>query len=76
MSSGGYVVDFHTCDFFPERWFDLVIVLRADNSVLYNRLNARGYKENKIIENIDAEIHQVVLDEAQESYNEVRGPLS
>ncbi len=23
--SGGVIVDFHTCDFFPERWFDLVI---------------------------------------------------
>jgi adenylate kinase len=41
LASGGCVVDFHTCDFFPERWFDLVVVLRTDNSVLYARLEER-----------------------------------
>jgi len=29
VENGGCVVDFHTCDVFPERWFDLVLVLRA-----------------------------------------------
>lgn len=38
MSAGGNIVDFHSCDFFPERWFDLVIVLRVDNTVLFDRL--------------------------------------
>lgn len=41
MSGGGNVVEFHTVDFFPERWFDLVLVLRSDNAVLYDRLKAR-----------------------------------
>lgn len=41
MEQGGKIVDFHTCEVFPERWFDLVIVLRADNSVLYGRLEQR-----------------------------------
>jgi adenylate kinase len=36
--------------------------------VLYDRLQARGYAENKLTENIDAEIMQVVLDLARESY--------
>jgi adenylate kinase len=66
--SGGVVVDYHGCDFFPERWFDMVVVLRTDNTVLYDRLAARGYAENKLTENIDAEILQVVLDLARESY--------
>jgi adenylate kinase len=101
MTSGGNVVDFHTCDFFPERWFDLVVVLRTDNSVLYPRLvsryptsacqlslhlcygrflirhligrsnaRCRSYKDNKIQENIECEIMQVVLDEARESYKQ------
>ena len=30
---GGHVVDYHSCDLFPERWFDLVVVLTCDNSV-------------------------------------------
>ena len=34
MTAGGNVVDFHSCDFFPERWFDLVVILRTDNDVL------------------------------------------
>ena len=38
MCHGGNIIDFHSCDFFPERWFDLVLVLRADNTVLYDRL--------------------------------------
>ena len=41
MSKGGNVVDYHGCEFFPERWFDIVFVLRTDNSVLYKRLQQR-----------------------------------
>ena len=35
------VVEYHGCDFFPERWFDAVIVLRTDNTLLYDRLLKR-----------------------------------
>ena len=35
------IVDFHTSDFFPERWFDLVIVLRTDAAPHYERLEAK-----------------------------------
>lgn len=41
MQEGGKVVDFHTCEIFPERWFDLVLVLRADTSPLYDRMEKR-----------------------------------
>jgi adenylate kinase len=41
MDLGGIMVDFHTCDFFPERWFDLIVVLRADTEILYDRLMKR-----------------------------------
>lgn len=41
MTAGGNIVDFHTCDFFPDDWFDLVIVLRATNTNVYDRLQAR-----------------------------------
>ncbi|RQM10296.1 hypothetical protein B5M09_000119 [Aphanomyces astaci] len=70
MSSadGGIVVDFHTCDFFPERWFDLVVVLRTDNTTLFDRLTNRGYTAKKVSENVECEIMQVVLQDAQESY--------
>ncbi|KAF9580339.1 hypothetical protein BGW38_003056 [Lunasporangiospora selenospora] len=70
MRPGGKIVDFHSCDIFPERWFDLVVVLRTDNGVLYPRLEARGYNAKKINENMECEIMQVVLEEARESYAE------
>ena len=70
MSRGGVILDFHGADFFPERWFDLIVVLRTDNSVLYDRLAARRYPEKKLQENVEAEIMQVVLDEVTSSYRE------
>lgn len=66
----GLVVDFHSCDFFPERWFDIILVLRAKTDVLYDRLVERGYSEKKRTENIECEIMQVVLEEAKEAYDE------
>lgn len=41
VKDGGKVVDFHTCDIFPERWFDLVLVLRTDTANLYDRMVKR-----------------------------------
>lgn len=38
---GGVVMDYHSNDFFPQRFFDLVLVLRTDNTVLFDRLKAR-----------------------------------
>ena len=52
MQKGGNIVDFHSCDFFPERWFDLVLVLQVDNTTLFDRLKSRGYPQHKIMENI------------------------
>ncbi|KAI8815664.1 P-loop containing nucleoside triphosphate hydrolase protein [Fimicolochytrium jonesii] len=68
VSEGGRVVDHHGCDFFPERWFDLVVVLRAGTEVLFGRLEKRNYPPKKITENIECEIMQVVLEEARDSY--------
>ncbi|CAG8792823.1 12093_t:CDS:2 [Cetraspora pellucida] len=68
LSNGGNIVDFHSCEVFPERWFDLVLVLRTDNTILFDRLKDRGYSQKKITENIDSEIFQVILEEARESY--------
>ena len=41
LSVGGNVVDYHGCDFFPERWFDIVFVLRTETSPLHDRLVKR-----------------------------------
>ncbi|VIO93223.1 Hypothetical UPF0101 protein E02H1.6 in chromosome II, putative [Brugia malayi] len=68
--SGGYIVDYHGSDFFPERWFDFVFVLRCNNTLLYDRLSARGYNKKKIEENIECEIFGSLLEEAKDSYDE------
>ncbi|TFJ82954.1 hypothetical protein NSK_005727 [Nannochloropsis salina CCMP1776] len=68
LADGGKVVDYHSCELFPERWFDLILVVRATNAVLFDRLSARGYSARKREENLECEIMQVVLDEALESY--------
>jgi len=64
------VIDYHATDFFPERWFDAVFVLRTNNTLLYDRLSARGYAQKKLEENLQCEIFQTILDEAKESYRE------
>lgn len=68
MKEGGNLVDYHGCDFFPERWFDIVFVLRTDNTILFERLEKRGYSQRKIQENVQCEIFQTILDEASDSY--------
>ena len=41
VSEGGNIVDYHGCDFFPERWFSIVFVLRTEIKVLATRLEQR-----------------------------------
>ena len=67
-SADGIVADYHSCDLFPERWFDLVLVLRTSTEVLFDRLTARGYNPKKRSNNLECEIMQVVLEEAREAY--------
>lgn len=48
MVEGGKIVDYHGCDFFPERWFDVVFVLRTNNTLLYDRLEKRFSDMNEL----------------------------
>ncbi|PIK50582.1 putative adenylate kinase isoenzyme 6 [Apostichopus japonicus] len=68
VSAGGCIVDYHSCEFFPERWFDFIYVLRAATATLYERLERRGYSGRKLDENIQCEIFETILEEAKESY--------
>ncbi|KAI9887771.1 MAG: factor activating pos9 [Watsoniomyces obsoletus] len=69
-NNGGYIIDWHIPDLFPKAWLDLVIVLRVDNGILWERLNQRGYKDSKIQENLDAEIMQIILEDAKAAYDD------
>lgn len=68
IQMGGCVVEYHGCDLFPEEWFNIIFVLRTDNTVLYERLEKRGYNQEKLTTNIECEIMQVLLEEAREHY--------
>lgn len=46
---------------------DVAIVIRCEPGILSERLKERGYSEEKIIENVQAEILDVILCEASES---------
>ncbi|XP_015917313.1 adenylate kinase isoenzyme 6 [Parasteatoda tepidariorum] len=69
IKEGGKIVDYHSCDFFPEDWFDIVFVLTTDNTILYDRLVRRGYSGKKLENNIQCEIFQTLVDEAKEAYD-------
>lgn len=53
-------------DLVPMANINCIFVCRTNNTILYDRLKARGYNEKKISENIQAEIFQTILDEARE----------
>lgn len=65
MREGGQIVDYHSADLFPVSWFDIVFVLRTNNTILYDRLQARGYSKKKLENNIEAEIFEIVIQEAR-----------
>ncbi len=69
MEEGGNIVDFHSPEIFPERWFDLVLVLQTQTENLFDRLTIRGYDEKKKNENMECEIMQVVLEASRDSYD-------
>lgn len=63
------ITDYHVCDVFPERYFDLVLVLRTSTEILYDRYIERKYNDKKRTDNIQCEIMQMILEEAMESYD-------
>jgi adenylate kinase len=46
-----------------------VVLLRASNTILFDRLKERGYSQKKITENIECEILEVTKEEV-ERYSE------
>jgi adenylate kinase len=70
IAKGGLIVEHLQVDFFPERFFDLVLILRSDNTILFDRLTSRGYSSAKREENLTAEIMNVIYESACESYDE------
>jgi len=63
----GLIIDSHISHLLPKKMVDLCIVLVcSDLKKLEKRLKARNYSKKKIRENLDAEIFQICLTEAEE----------
>ena len=68
----GLIIDSHISHLLPKKLVDLCIVLTHSNlKTLEKRLKARKYSKKKIQENLDAEIFQICLMEAQEKGHKV-----
>ncbi len=62
----GLIFDSHMSHFLPMKFVDLVIVARCSLKTLKKRLENRGYSAAKVRENLDAEIFDTCLIEAEE----------
>ncbi|MBI2670707.1 adenylate kinase family protein [Candidatus Woesearchaeota archaeon] len=65
------VIDGHLSHYIPRKYVDLCIVTKCNIKVLKRRLGKRNYSKEKIRENLDAEIFDVILNEAIEREHKV-----
>ncbi|CAA9986291.1 adenylate kinase-like protein 1, putative [Plasmodium knowlesi strain H] len=71
LENGGYIIDFHDVDFLDEKeLIDHIFLLTASTNKLYERLEKRNYSEEKIKNNIECEIFQVIKEDILTSYND------
>ena len=76
-SKKGVLIDFHSVGFMSKKLVDHVLVVRADTDKLWSRLEARGYKEAKIKENVEAEIFMESMNDAVDRFgNELVSEIS
>ncbi len=65
------VIDSHLAHFIPHRFVKLCIVCRCSLKELKKRLEKRGYSREKVRENLEAELFEVILNEAREKKHNV-----
>ena len=66
------VIDSHLSHYLPKKWVDVCIVTKTSLKKLKQRLKKRGYHKAKIAENLECEIFDVCLTEAQEAGHKVK----
>ena len=69
--SKNLVIDSHMSHLLPAKYTNICIVTKCDLKVLKGRLKKRGYSHSKIRENLDAEIFDNCLVEAEENRHNV-----
>jgi adenylate kinase len=71
-SKSGLVIDSHLSHFISPKLVDLCVITKCELKALERRLRRRGYSKNKIRENLDCEIFDICLNEAQEIGHKIR----
>ncbi len=66
------IIDSHLSHYLPSEIVDLCIVTKCELSVLKKRLEKRNYDERKVRENLDVEIFDNCLTEAQERGHKIK----
>ena len=64
MEEGDHIIDGHLSHLLEP---DIIIILRCHPEVLMKRLLPRGYSEEKLMENLEAEAIDVILEESLET---------
>jgi len=72
LSKEPLIIDSHMSHVISSKLIGLCIVTRCELKVLKQRLEQRGYSEQKVRENLDAEIFENCLTEAQENEHNVQ----
>ncbi len=67
----GIIIDSHISHFLPIKLVDLCVVTHCSLKILKRRLEAKGYSPAKVRENLDAEIFDTCLVEAEEKGHKV-----
>lgn len=68
MEVGGNIVEYHSCLLFPKKWFDMVIVVRSNNKILYERLEKRGCKKILLRHSVESEMCNDSMEEAKSCF--------
>ncbi|MCK4589118.1 MAG: AAA family ATPase [Nanoarchaeota archaeon] len=70
-SKENLIIDSHFSHKLPKIHVDLCLVTRTELKTLHQRLKKRGYNPQKIRDNLDAEIFDLSLTEAQEANHDI-----
>ena len=70
-SKNDVIIESHFSHKIPKTYVDLCLVTKTDLKVLNQRLQKRGYSKQKIRDNLDVEIFDLCLTEAQEAGHNV-----
>ena len=66
------VIDGHLSHYLPKKYVEKCIIMRCDISELKKRLEKRKYSKNKIRQNLDVEIFDLILEEAKEIGHKIK----